>query len=278
MALDDDQKTNLRRHLGYPAVGLYRSSAAGGTLADGAASYRYHTAYGALEWRMNNLMPNEEARIVGSAYGAIAIMGTPQQGDQITLTISGGGLTAPETVGPLTVGPITHDVNRDQLGVTQLLTIAASQNANLIAANFLAVAPYGTGPFAERFYPNPIFALTNPAQFTMSVTASPSIGAQIRTQGKNLSPLYIQEKGTSRQVNIYGYLPILDVMEGDQAATTENLDTIQADVWHARATEIIERERLYMVWRRKLAKFLDLPLGEESGVTRASGGPLRLVV
>jgi hypothetical protein len=48
----DQQKTDIRRFCGYPAYG------AG---AAGNMGWRFFTAYGALEYRMNNLSPNEMA-------------------------------------------------------------------------------------------------------------------------------------------------------------------------------------------------------------------------
>lgn len=51
MALTDAQKADVRRHCGYPVFGSEIGSNAG---------YRYFQAYGMLEFRMNNLRPEEE--------------------------------------------------------------------------------------------------------------------------------------------------------------------------------------------------------------------------
>jgi hypothetical protein len=51
----DQQKTDIRRFCGYPAYG------AG---AAGNMGWRFFTAYGALEYRMNNLSANELAVVV----------------------------------------------------------------------------------------------------------------------------------------------------------------------------------------------------------------------
>ena len=53
----DQQKTDVRRFCGYPAYGA---------AADGNMGWRFFTAYGALEYRMNNLLPQEES--VVTAY------------------------------------------------------------------------------------------------------------------------------------------------------------------------------------------------------------------
>ena len=50
--LTDAEKTDVRRFCGYPAYG---ASASGNT------GWRFYQAYGALEYRMTNLSPSEEA-------------------------------------------------------------------------------------------------------------------------------------------------------------------------------------------------------------------------
>ena len=47
----DTQKTDIRRFCGYPAYG---------GAPDGNMGWRFFTAYGALEYRLNNLQPSEE--------------------------------------------------------------------------------------------------------------------------------------------------------------------------------------------------------------------------
>lgn len=231
------------------------------TTADGAAGYRYFTAYGQMEWRMNNLMPDEEARLLGRAYAAVAIFGTPNLGDTITFTFTGGGLLSAHNL--VVTAPATQgDPNLDRLALTQQVAVSALQDATLISAGFFVVAPYGQGPFSGRIFPEPTVAFTNPTAFKMTISFTPEIAAQVQSNGSLLTPLYIANKGTQQQSNIYGYLNILDTLEGDQASTTENLDTIKADVWTARSDEIRQREMLYRQWRQKLSIYLGIPMGE----------------
>lgn len=58
MALTDEQKVDVRRHLRYGPVGV---------LPDGGSfiSYRFFVWHGQLEFRMNNMAPAEELRITG---------------------------------------------------------------------------------------------------------------------------------------------------------------------------------------------------------------------
>lgn len=75
MALILAAKSSIRRHLNYPLIGLYKLGPGGATLAAGSAGYRFFQAYGFLEYKMNNLNPDEEARLTGQAYAAAALSG-----------------------------------------------------------------------------------------------------------------------------------------------------------------------------------------------------------
>lgn len=57
MALTTAQKVDIRRHCGYPVFGGTPSS---------FQSYRFFQAYGTLEYRMSNLLPEEEAVITAT--------------------------------------------------------------------------------------------------------------------------------------------------------------------------------------------------------------------
>ncbi len=55
MAFTDAQLTDIRRFCGYPAYGA---------VATAAESYRFFTAYGALEYKMQNLSTNEQTVVM----------------------------------------------------------------------------------------------------------------------------------------------------------------------------------------------------------------------
>ena len=57
MAFTTAQKVDIRRHCGYPVYGGTPSS---------FQSYRFFQSYGTLEYRLSNLMPEEEAVITGT--------------------------------------------------------------------------------------------------------------------------------------------------------------------------------------------------------------------
>lgn len=52
MALNDAERTDIRRHCGYPSYG---------SGADGFQGWRFHQAYGLLEFRMTRMSGAEEA-------------------------------------------------------------------------------------------------------------------------------------------------------------------------------------------------------------------------
>ncbi len=52
MAFTDSERTDLRRHMGYPAYGLGNG---------GFSNWRFYQAFGLLEYRLQRLSPAEEA-------------------------------------------------------------------------------------------------------------------------------------------------------------------------------------------------------------------------
>jgi hypothetical protein len=58
MAFSDQEKTDIRRFCGYPVFGQSPNQ---------FVDYRFFQAYGNLEYKMNNLLPSEEA-VLRSVY------------------------------------------------------------------------------------------------------------------------------------------------------------------------------------------------------------------
>jgi hypothetical protein len=69
MTFTDAEKTDVRRHCGFPAYGAGNA---------GFQSWRFFQAYGTLEFRLNNLSPAEEA-VVRRYLGTLSTleMGIP---------------------------------------------------------------------------------------------------------------------------------------------------------------------------------------------------------
>ncbi len=269
MPLTLAQKSDVRRFLRYPLAGLYRLSPAGGSVAVGTAGYRYFTAYGQMEFRLNNLAPDEEARLTGNAYAAIAVIGpTPNVGDTLSVTFSGGNLAAPVTITvtvtsemitatpPGQANPGLVNANAG-LGIINTLAQYVNNNTTLAAAKIQALCPYGTGPFAQNAIPLPEVAFTSNNLFTISLTQTGAVSATITGEGGFLSPSL--SPGVNLP-NIYGYLPILSYLENAYGSASQDLSTTKADVWTARATEVPERFSLFMTYSQRMAEFLQLPM------------------
>jgi hypothetical protein len=263
------QKSNVRRHLGFGTVGLPVLNPAGGSFYDSAVGQRYFEAYGFLEWRMDTLNPDEESRVTGYAYGATLLTGNTQTGDTVTLTVSGGPLTAPVV--------LTTTAGSQDTALTLAVTLAALANQNLtLAANrFYAVAPWGSGPFSYRPAGIPLseMAILSPVPFTLAVTSTGSTGAAITANGIQLHPKAVLiDPLTNISTPHYGYLSILDQLETATVGSSDNLSTLKADVWTARHDETQQREELYNLWRYKLSRDLAIPLWEDTPEARSSGG------
>lgn len=265
MPLTLAQKSSVRRHLEYPVAGLFTTTTAGGTLASGNAGYRYFESWGQLEFRLNNLAPDEEARLTGYAYGGIALVGpNPNIGDTVSVTLSGGTLSAPVTVSYAAVQGDTA------LSMIANLAGACSLNTALQSAKFLILAPFGTGPYAMNATTIPIseMAITNPVAFIIAAAGTGRMAPQITANGVLLSPSTTLDGVTT----INGYLPILDGLENAHASASQNLDTQRADVWYARSNETGQRLALYKQWQQKLAQYLSIPLNKlRQADVRASG-------
>lgn len=252
--LTDGQKVQVRRHLGYPVMGLYQVSPAGGTLGQAAAGYRFFQSFSFLEYKMNNLMPSEEASLLGYAVGSVALIGPqPNPDDTLFVTVSGGGLSSPVTVE--TIAPVSPPLNQDmRLVMCNGIAGALAQNAALAALGFRSYTPFGTGPYSQQAIPIPEVSIAAPAEFTLSVqiNAGSPLAPQVGSNGQ-FQPPYAALDGVT---TIYGYMPILNGLEAAHAGASQDLDTSRADVWYARSDEVAQRTGLYRMWQMRLSDYL----------------------
>ena len=271
MALTLANKSNIRRHLRYPVAGLPTTGPAGSTFGAGNIGYRYFQAWGQLEYRLNNLAPDEEARIVGQAYSAIALTGPqPGAGDTIGITFSGGPLTNPVTIDATM--PAGYPASNDgRLLLTAALASACAQNGVLQAAGIIAVQPYGAGPWAMNAAPIAEVAFICSQAFTITTTGSGVTYPQITANGVLLEPTTSLDGVT----NVSGYIPILNGLEGAYASSSQNLDTAAADVWKHDSTELAQRMSLYATWQGMLSDFLGIPVCQFTTTNPARTGRIR---
>lgn len=271
MPLSLAQKSDCRRHLGYPVTGQSRISPAGGTVATGAAGYRFTQAYGFMEYKLNNLSSDEECRLTGNAYAALALAGPqPNLGDAITVVFSGGNIPSgtPQTVTVTAGAPQAGD---GRLTLVAALAGAVSLNTVLQAAGIVALAPFGTGVFSQNQYPFPEVAFTSPVAFTIAASGTGQAAPQITANGVLLTPSTTLD-GIS---TINGYLPILNGLEGAYASSSQNLDTAKADVWTHASNELGTRMSLYRVWQGMLSDYLGTPINPDKRNHASKHGGMR---
>jgi hypothetical protein len=255
MALSFTQKSAVRRHLKFPVIGLIRTSPGGGSLASGFAGYRYFQAYGAMEYKFNNLNPDEEARLLGNAIAAVAFVGNgPNVGDSVSVTLSGGPIASPQTI--VATYPTNPPAGDGRLWFANQLAVLCQGNPVLAAAGVQGVAPYGTGPFAESAVPLPEVAFTASAPFTIAASFSGQCAPVITATGALVPPSTSLDGVTT----IYGYLPICDGLENSWLTASQNLDTSRADVWRGRSNEAGARRSLYEQYVQQMADFLGVPV------------------
>jgi len=247
MPLTLAQKSDVRRHLGYPVIGLPNNQ----QLGSGNAGYRFFAVWGQLEYRLNNLNADEEARLTGYAYGALALIGNnPNPGDTISVTFTGGGLAAPVTL------TATAQPGDTPLIFLNRLAALGATNPQLQNAQYRAVTPFQSGIYSYAQTPLPEIAFTNPAGFTMSTSFTGATAPQVTANGALLPP-----SASLDGINtIWGYLPILNGLENALLGTSQNLDTAKADVWTARANELGQRRSMYIGWTRHLSNYLAIPI------------------
>lgn len=267
MAITDAQKAQVRRHLKFDVIGLMQQSAGGGTLGNAAAGYRYFTAYGRMEWRLNNLQTSEEAILLGTAVGGISMVGPqPSVGDTVSITISGATIPTPQT---LTTSPFILAGSDGRLVFCQQLAALVAGSSVLRAAGIVSMTPYGTGPFAANAVPLPEVGLGCPVPFTIATAGSGVIIPQITSQGALVPPTVTLDGGVT---TLFGYLNILNGLEAAYAGASDNLDTARADVWTARGNELGLRMSLYETWVAMLSDFLGVPVNPQR---RRSNDPSR---
>ena len=263
--LTQSQKSDIRRHLGYPTLQLSRQSNGMGSLGM-ASDYMNYQSFVPIDQKLDNLPAEAEARLTGDVYGTIALMGLPPEaGDQIDLDIVCDDLT-PVLNESIQVVAVEGDT---QQSLIQKLAIAVLQNSTLATNKFVAFAADvpsetmgGRAPLAE-------VAIRAPLPFTMGLSPTGNIGAAITHEAINLEPTATVGALNGLPLVKYGYLQILGYLEGAHAGATQNLDTIKADVWTGRMDEVAQRKRLYEEWVQNLSGFLGIPCVRKARSGRA---------
>lgn len=274
MALQKQDVSNVLRHLKYDVLGLYTAGNAGAQLAYGGAGYRYFGAYGTLLYRLNQLAPDEEARITGRAYGSVGFTGPgqPTPGDIVGVTISGGGLASPVSVSVTVPAPTAANPLWTYLNVAAALAQALQLQSALTAGGFTVCADYGAGIWSNQIVPLPIVSVIAPAaqtSFTFTTSYTGTTVPQIYINGTKIPP-YLSFRQGGQVYQVWGYLPILDYLEGGYLGATNHLGMSQADNVILRGDELDQRTMQREQYRKEFSEFLGIPINPERD--RGSGG------
>lgn len=273
MPLTITQQSDIRRHLQLALGGLWRTGIVGGTLAIGAAGFRWNQAFGLNEFKMNNLMPDEECRLTGLVYGGVALMGpltnngqpVPATGDTVSVQFTFGA------------GPTVHTVTATAQAGDSLLNLSArlaqaiTVDSVMAAAGFVAYAPFGTGPYAQNYVsgnplgnagiPVPQIGIQAPqgTPFTMIVSASGVENPVVTNQGQQLPPYAPVDWTVKPAGTLWGFLPILNALEGAWMGTSQDLDLVQAGKGGEAIFRMDEREerwRMYLTACQHMKRYL----------------------
>ena len=250
------EKSDIRRHLGFPALAVNRSAiGSSGALRN----YGLNASLEALESRLDELDVTDEARLTGACLGSVAVVGQdPNAGNTVTVTITSDDLEDPVVL------VATAAAGDTKFLLTAKLTAAAAQNIALVTAGFVPAGPFG-GPVVLAPNSFPQFELKAPNPFTLSVAFSGITAATVTNQGIRVEPSVIVGKDDD-DIDIvkYGYIPILNYLHSAIGGVTKNSALAKAGDY-VRGRELKERMQLKQIWRNDLATFLGMELRDGGG-------------
>jgi hypothetical protein len=233
--------------MGVPVLGVQDSGFALG--------YRFTNVMGLLEYRMNNLQPNEYAKITGTPTAASAVYGGVQVGNTLSVTINQNS-------------PIVYTVQPSDLLAPDPVLSAVQNIANLInqtvgsqwiasAQPAVTYSPTAVAPGPKTWQLAVIAAPTNQEAFTIAVSGTGGLIGYVVLQGALPNP---QQTFNDDGMTAVGYLAICDYLESKTAISSDLMKYTQADVVTLRRDELGARDGLYMYWRRRLADVFGIPL------------------
>lgn len=246
MALTQQEKSAIRRHLRYGNIGLATTAAGGGSLGANAG-WRFFGEWGALEARMDSLTPIDEATVVGSPFASLIIQGIdPNPGDQLVIQFSGDLLSSPVSVSA------TASDQDDRNSFALKLAAACAQNAALNAAKFVALMP-GNGGKSSVQNPLTEIEFKAPSIFLLSIqNMTGNVAASVDADGSTLPDVYQVLNGQT----IRGFLPICNAAYGLIGTASDRMAVDKADVFTARKKELWERRAFYKMMVDDMADFL----------------------
>ena len=270
MSLTAVQMTELRRILGFPNLGNAASTTAG---APGFSSvFAQWQPYAWMEYRFATIGtpgdPESEAE-------EVAIFGTESTFFSSYFTAANLALTfsTPSSIAPTAVAQI--DVSGELITVDAIASdtpsLFAARAALAIAGDIssqLVVIANALGPTMTMYARSigtlgnglAVQAASNDPSLQISIGSSPPanyVGSQTSGGANPPCEAFVINDGAQ---TIYGYVPIIRILEGDAVNVRDSLDIKQADVFTPRSDELRGRVALLRRYRRLIAERLNVPL------------------
>ncbi len=270
MSLTAVQMTELRRMLGFPNLGNAAATMAG---APGFSSvFAQWQPYAWMEYRFSTIGTPGDPK---SEAEEVAIFGTESTFFSSYFTAASLALTfsTSSSIAPTAFAQI--DVNGELITVDAIASdspsLFAARAAQAIAGDItsqLVVLANAIGP-AMTLYARSVGTLGN--GLTVQATSNdPTLQIAIgggspanyvggQTSGGSNPPCetFVVNDGAQ---TIYGYVPIIRILEGDTVNVRDSLDIKQADVFTPRPDEMRGRIALLRHYRRLIAERLNVPL------------------
>lgn len=275
MAITVTQQAEILRFLGYPVVGVPQNVA---NVTGAATLHNFFRIWEPYEWlltRFNALTQDEEVQALGiehSAFGsylvpaslsATIVGNTPVVGSELQFQINGSLETYVVQTG--------DNPTKIAAAVAALVALDANVNGLLIAN------PEGPAMLLYARTPGssgngvPVQAFSSDPSMTVQIgtgTAAQVVYGAMAGGTDPPGPRFIPQNSTS---TVYGYIPILRILEADLIGVRGSLQTDKVDVLTFRKTELSEREALMNWFKRELADRINVPYYPDFTRNRSRG-------
>lgn len=207
--LTQQQKVAIRRHAGIPFAGTAQAGRLFG--------WRFEIHVEDLEYKMNNMQPNEEQLLTGLAMGSWKLGGRPTVGDVLSFVV--GATTVNYTVTDSDFDIPPNPINPSDSSVLYAIALSAANainaNGTLAAAGYTAVGVQPAQQFSPSYMP-PYFAeviLTAPGDAAPVLSSSVSGTTSLITDNPGsqcpVTATFVNSV-TGAQTTVFGYIAVCD--------------------------------------------------------------------
>ena len=133
--------------------------------------------------------------------------------------------------------------------------MALDEDTKIAIRRHLGYGPYGDTASGGSMMAYRFFTHHGLLEYRMDHLRSKE--EDVLTGTNNSSPSFTDPES---ETTIYGYIPILNFLEGKILTSTDNMDILKAGEYSARQDELAERNKLYTLWVLNMARYLYLPV------------------